>query len=61
MPHFPGSYQIYHSQLRHSSPDWHYSTIIKILNWVVYILLRVLDQVQGFPSNTTLFQKYIYA
>jgi hypothetical protein len=27
-----------------------------ILNFVVCILLRVLDQVQGFPSNATLFQ-----
>jgi hypothetical protein len=26
------------------------------LNLVVCILLRVLDQVQGFPSNATLFQ-----
>jgi hypothetical protein len=27
-----------------------------ILNLGVCILLRVLDQVQGFPSNATLFQ-----
>jgi hypothetical protein len=27
-----------------------------VLNLVVCILLRVLDQVQGFPSNTILFQ-----
>jgi hypothetical protein len=27
-----------------------------ILNLVVCILLCVLDQVQGFPSNATLFQ-----
>jgi hypothetical protein len=26
---------------------------LKILNLVVCILLRVLDQVQGFPSNAT--------
>jgi hypothetical protein len=31
-------------------------TGIEILNLVVCILLRVLDQVQGFPSNATLFQ-----
>jgi hypothetical protein len=29
---------------------------IIILNLGVCILLRVLDQVQGFPSNTILFQ-----
>jgi hypothetical protein len=29
---------------------------IFILNLGVCILLRVLDQVQGFPSNVTLFQ-----
>jgi hypothetical protein len=28
----------------------------KIVNLVVCILLRVLDQVQGFLSNATLFQ-----
>jgi hypothetical protein len=27
-----------------------------ILNLVVCILLRVLDKVQGFPPNATLFQ-----
>jgi hypothetical protein len=30
----------------------------KTLNLVVCILLRVLDQVHGFPSNATLFQYY---
>jgi hypothetical protein len=29
---------------------------VLVLNLVVCILLRVLDQVQGFPSNATLFQ-----
>jgi hypothetical protein len=29
---------------------------VMILNLVVCILLRVLGQVQGFPSNATLFQ-----
>jgi hypothetical protein len=31
--------------------------IRKYLNLAVCILLRVSDQVQGFPSNATLFQK----
>jgi chemotaxis receptor (MCP) glutamine deamidase CheD len=31
-------------------------TFTVILNLCVCILLRVLDQVQGFPSNATLFQ-----
>jgi hypothetical protein len=30
--------------------------IFIILNLGVYILLRVLDQVEGCPSNATLFQ-----
>jgi hypothetical protein len=30
-----------------------------ILKLVVYILLRVLDQVQGFPSNATLPSAHI--
>jgi hypothetical protein len=29
---------------------------IHFLNLVICILLRALDQIQGFPSNTTLFQ-----
>jgi uncharacterized membrane protein len=31
-----------------------------ILNLVVCVLLRVLDQVQGFPSNATLFHTTHY-
>jgi hypothetical protein len=33
-----------------------FATKLATLNLVVCILLRVLDQVQGFPSKTTLFQ-----
>jgi hypothetical protein len=35
----------------------HLQVEIYVLNLVVWILLRVLDQVQGFPSNETLFQQ----
>jgi hypothetical protein len=34
----------------------HSATYIMTLNLGVCILLRVLDEVQGFPSNATLFQ-----
>jgi hypothetical protein len=34
----------------------HIHTLANILNLVVCILLRVIDEVQGFPSNATLFQ-----
>jgi hypothetical protein len=33
-----------------------YLNYVQVLNLVGCILLCVLDQVQGFPSNATLFQ-----
>jgi hypothetical protein len=37
-------------------PYDHLQTEIYVLNLGICILLRVLDKVQGFPSNATLFQ-----
>jgi hypothetical protein len=66
---FPGSLQItlsdrcfitYSPTLKMdtvSAKHWETSTRLHgNLNLVLCILLRVLDQVQGFPSNATLFQ-----
>jgi hypothetical protein len=43
--------------IRYMFPSYdHLQVEIVILNLGLCILLRVLDQVQGFPSNATLFQ-----
>jgi hypothetical protein len=38
----------------HHQVEKYIATLGLLLNLVVCILLRVLEQVQGFPSNTTL-------
>jgi hypothetical protein len=45
----------------HDHSDDRDLTAKDILNLGACILLRVLDQVQGFPSNATLFQFHLQA
>jgi hypothetical protein len=54
--HFPEHFRLHHEVLAEPPEGKEKKMIFNILNLVVCILLRVLDQVQGFPSNATLFQ-----